>query len=110
MLRLPPEAGRSSWFRDIDGVTFARQKLEDEILNEVVDFTDQLEAGEAIAIASWDDVSGPTISGTAVASPRVSFTVRDSGEATLVVRTATRTLRRQLRWIAADSTRFSDYR
>lgn len=106
MLRLPPE--RNQWFRDIDGV-WCRHKLEDEILTETVDFTDQLD-GEALVTATWDDVSGPAISSTVCASPQVTFTITKSGDATLVVTTATRTLRRELRWLAMDASLINDYR
>jgi len=108
MLRLPPE--RNQWFRDIDGV-LTRQKLEDEVLTEIVDFTDQLDSGETVSTAAWDDVSGPTITGTTVTTPQVAFTVTKSGDATLVITTsAARTLRRELRWLARDVTDLSDYR
>ena len=109
MLRLPPE--RNQWFRDLDGV-WARQKLEDEILTEEVVLSTEDLAGETVATATWDDVSGPTITGTAVnaGTTGATFTVTDSGDATLVLTTATRTLRKRLRWIATDASLIHDYR
>jgi hypothetical protein len=116
MLRLPPE--RNQWFRDLDGV-WARQKLEDEILTEEVVLSAEDLAGEAFVTATWDDVSGPTITGTAVNGDTTgaTFTVTGSGDATLVLTTvypwlgtAARTLRKRLRWIATDASLIHDYR
>jgi len=120
MLRLPPE--RNQWFRDLDGV-WARQKLEDEILTEEVVLNAEdcaVEPGDAfpgldgstVVTATWDDVSGPTITGTAVNAGMTgaTFTVTGSGDATLVLTTPTRTLRKRLRWIATDASLIHDYR
>lgn len=104
---LPPT--RNPYFRDTDGY-ITRTKLEDEVLNETVDFTQEL-GSETLSTATWTDTSGPTITGTTVASPLVTFTITKSGEATLIVTTSgSRTLHRRLRWLPLDTTQYSDYR
>lgn len=106
-LRINPE--RNPWYKDIDGC-LTRTKDEDETINEIIDFTSYLESGETISAATWDDVSGPTITGTTVSSPTVTFTVTDSGTATLVTTTSlSRTLRRDLRWVDPNVADSSDY-
>lgn len=90
------------------GDEYTREKRTDEVLNEGVDFVDELD-GETILTATWS-VVGPTITGTTITAGRdstdtkVTFTVTSTGSAVLKVTTSgVRTLERRFRWEGTDN-------
>lgn len=116
-LRMPRQERETNWYRDVDGY-WARYKRQDDEDSDSLDLTDYLlDSGETVSAASFIDVSGPTLgtpsigAGDGGSNLKATFTVTDTGDATLKVTTSgSRVLEIPLRWYSSDvAMRSADY-
>lgn len=100
---------RSRYFRDEDGA-LATTKREDEQLQLVIDWSDQLASGETISSVAYVD-SGVTRSSTSNSTTTTTTTVTGIGETEVSVTTsAGRVLQQVARYYSPEGWRAGDYR
>lgn len=100
---------RTRYFRDRDGV-LATSKRYDEIVQLVLDWTDQLASGETVSSVAYED-SGVTRSSTSNTTTTSTTSVTGTGETEITVTTsAARKLQAVVRFYGAEGVRAGDYR
>jgi predicted RNA-binding protein (virulence factor B family) len=100
---------RTRYFADDEGV-LSTTKREDEILQLVIDWTDQLSSGETVSSVAYVD-SGVTTSSASATTTTSTVTVTGIGETEITATLSnSRKLQRVVRFYAADGSRARDYR
>ncbi len=99
---------RSRYFRDADDV-LSTSKREDEIIQLVLNWSDQLASSETISSVAYSS-SGVTTSGTSNTTTTTTASITGTGETEITVMTSTsRKLQMVVRFYDAEGSRAGDY-
>lgn len=109
-LPIYPASERVEYSVDEDGVYWTT-KHEDEVLLLRIDWTNLLESGETVSSVAYDDDSGLTLSGEALATPVSTVTITGTGEVEVEATLSSgRLLRRDVRYYLPQGRREYAYR